>query len=155
MHFYNNSLWSDWGFCLAAVLSNFIFQTSLRTQTQVMQILGTNYSVEREMGSPSALLPHPHIHCAQEGLRRGSGRGCMAFEPSDRYILRSSLATVSVCVWETVGSRGPLQRHCCSCCGEPWVTHKENITYLVVSWKATLPVWQFAQQHDCPAKWGE
>lgn len=36
-----------------------------------MQSLGPNLSVEREMGSLSAVLSFPRVLCAQEGLGEG------------------------------------------------------------------------------------
>lgn len=112
---------------MAAVLSYFVFQMSLRTQTQVIRILGPDNSAEREIGSPSLLLPHLHVHCAQEGLGEEVEESVKAFEPSARWHPQKSIDTLAVCMEEMLGSRGALQRSCCSCYGETWVTQKQNI----------------------------
>jgi len=57
-----------------------------------MQILRTNHSVERRIGSPSALLLHAHVHCTQERLGEGLEGVASLLNHQTRDILTSSLA---------------------------------------------------------------
>lgn len=86
------------------------------------------------------------------GAWRGSGRVCKAFEPSARRHPQKSIDTLAVCMGEMLGSRGALQRSCCSCYGEPWVTQKQNIMYCELEGSIASVTVRSAAWLSCQAK---
>lgn len=70
MHFYNNSL-KRVGILFGCCVIYLYFSDQPEDTNSSNPNSWARSSVERQMGSVSALLPHRHVYCAQEGIGEG------------------------------------------------------------------------------------
>ncbi|KAK2519149.1 hypothetical protein Q9966_014027 [Columba livia] len=102
-------------------------QMSLRTQTQIIWILGPDHSAERETRSPSLLL-HLHVHCAQEGLGEEVEESVRLLNHQPGDILRSRL-TPWQCAWERCWGAGEPSKGAAALAMES----PGNITFMILT----------------------